>query len=464
MTDTASTRPADAVEDGSSAAWPSRDREPRRLGRSEPPASVARAVALFAAAGAVVLLLLAGAGALVLRSVAQDEAIREAERVTRLAAEGIVAPQVTAGVIDGDRGALARLDRIVSDRLLRLTPVSRVKLWTADGRIVYADEPRLLGSRYPLGGEDLEVLRSGEMEAELSDLSEPENRFERGRGRLLEVYTRIRATDGRPLLFEAYLPATSIAASERRYLTAFAPTALGALLLLAVLQLPLAASLAKRLRDRQSEREALLSHAIDASDSERRRIAQDLHDGVVQDLVGLSYKLSAAAGGVSGDDSGHAREALLDGAKEARRSVRQLRSLLVSVYPPDLHRMGLAAVLTDLVSDLPARGIEPRVSVAGERLSADTEALFFRVTQEALRNALEHADPKSITIRVSCDAEAAHLLVEDDGRGFDPAQAGREGHFGLRLLDDLARAAQGRFALDSTPGRGTCVHLEVPIS
>jgi len=301
-------------------------------------------------------------------------------------------------------------------------------------------------------------VEHGGVDAEVSDLTKPENRFERGRGQLVEVYTRVRATDGRPLLFEAYLPATSIRAGERRILTAFAPTALGALLLLALLQLPLAWSLARRLRDRQGEREALLRHAIAASDNERRRIAQDLHDGVVQGLVGLSYRLSAAANG-AGDEG----RALLDGATEARRSVRQLRSLLVSVYPPDLERIGLEPALSDLVSDLPARGIEARVELAPQRLPSDVEALFYRVCQEALRNALTHADPATLTITVAREAHHARLLVEDDGRGFDVRRAAREGHFGSRLLHDLARAAGGRTEVDSAPGRGTRVRVEVPL-
>lgn len=460
MTDTASIQAAGAGGDGSA---PRGHPGEGRARRPEPPISVARAVGLFAAAGAVVCLLLALAGALMLRSVAAEEALRDAEGVTRLAAEGIVGPALTPAVVRGERRALAVLDQTVTRRLLDLTPVARVKIWNADGRIVYSDESRLIGSRYPLGEEDAAVLRSDDTDAELSDLSEPENRFERGRGRLFEVYTGVRSTDGRPLLFEAYLPTLAVEADQRRILTAFAPTAIGALLLLALLQLPLAASLAKRLRDRQVEREALLRHAIDASEIERRRIAQDLHDGVVQDLAGLSYSLSAAAeGSTSRDQASDTKQTLVEGAAEARRSVRQLRSLLVSVYPPDLHRMGLAAVLTDLVSDLPKRAIEPRLSLPDGRLAADTEALFFRVTQEALRNALKHAEARTITVRVTAEAKTARLLVEDDGRGFDPATVDREGHFGLRLLDDLARAAGGRIDVDSAPGRGTRVQVEVP--
>jgi signal transduction histidine kinase len=86
-----------------------------------------------------------------------------------------------------------------------------------------------------------------------------------------------------------------------------------------------------------------------------------------------------------------------------------------------------------------------------------------RLTQEALRNACKHADPDTVSIAITAGEREATLEVEDDGSGFDPASAPREGHFGLRLLDDLARAARGRLELDSAPGKGTRVRVSVPL-
>jgi two-component system NarL family sensor kinase len=460
VTGTAPTDPTSAPLDaGGGAPTPAVDRP--SAGREAPP-SVARPVAYFALAGAVACVVLAVAGALIFRSIAREEAVADAQRINRLAA-AVFAPHLTPALVRGDRGAVAALEPLASRGVLGHSAIVRIKVWSPDGRILWSDEPALIGSRFPLGEEERDVLERGGADAEVSDVSRPENRFERGRGQLVEVYSAARATDGRKLLFESYLPATAIRASERRILTAFAPTALGALVLLAVLQLPLAWSLARRLRDRHTEREQLLERAIEASDAERRRIAQDLHDGVVQDLAGLSYSLSAAAGAADDGDGG-ARRALLEGAAEARRGVRQLRSLLVGVYPPDLERVGLGAALEDLASNLPRRGIEPRVAVTGRPLVPEIEALFFRVAQEAVRNALEHARPTTITIEVATDAEGAHVLVSDDGRGFEATAAVEAGHFGLRLIHDLARAAGGTAELDSAPGRGTRVHVRVSAS
>src|SRR5436190_5793148 len=80
--------------------------------------------------------------------------------------------------------------------------IIRVKVWTAGGRIVYSDKNRLIGARYHLGSDDLEVLHHGGVDAGISDLSRPENRFERSQGDVLEVYLGVHALNGRPLLFE----------------------------------------------------------------------------------------------------------------------------------------------------------------------------------------------------------------------------------------------------------------------
>src|SRR5262249_32213569 len=176
---------------------------------------------------------------------------------------------------------------------------------------------------------------------------------------------------------------------------------------------PLAFGLARRIREGQHDREQLLRRAIDASEIERRRIAQDLHDGAVQNLAGVSYTLAAAAdrAPVPGD------ETVRTAARATRETIRELRSLLVEIYPPDLHRVGLEGALEDLTAASRHRGIETNLDVQPElRLPPDVEALFFRVAQEALRNALAHADP--LRVRVHRDDGQAVLLVEDDGRGF----------------------------------------------
>lgn len=416
----------------------------------------------FALSGLVATVVIGLVAVAVLRRVGASEAIRDAKQVTRLAGEGIVEPILTEGVLDGDPSSLRALDRVVRAQVLR-EGIVRVKLWTADGRIVYSDEPRLIGRRYRVDPEEQQALQAGRVEAEVSDLSRPENRFERPQGRLLEVYLPIRGPGGRLLRFEAYQRVSSVAASGRRLWLAFAPALLGGLLLLQLVNLPLARSMVGRLRQAQAQRETLLRRAIDASDLERRRIAGDLHDGVVQDLVGVAYELAAQAERV--EDAG-AAGVLRDGASRARDSVRALRALLPEIYPPSLHRAGLAAALHDLATTVTARGIPTTVTVSDDlRVSEATERLLFRAAQEALRNASRHSGASAITATVAGARGTAILEVADDGVGFAPAvlaERPAEGHFGLRLVGDLARDAGGRLEVDSAPGSGTVIRVEVP--
>src|SRR5262249_2504695 len=140
------------------------------------------------------------------------------------------------------------------------------------------------------------------------------------------------------------------------------------------------------------------------------------------------------------------------------------RSLLVDIYPPDLHRLGLAAALADLVERLVEREVDVRLDVPEDiRLPPEVEALFFRSSQEAVRNVLAPPNARRVGVPVRARGRRAILEVEDDGCGFDPEDS-PEGHFGLQILGDLARDAGGSLEIDSEPGRGTCLRVEAPLS
>jgi two-component system NarL family sensor kinase len=140
--------------------------------------------------------------------------------------------------------------------------------------------------------DEQEVLRDNSVEAELSDLSAPENRFERDQGRLLEVHLPVPTPGGQTLLFETYSRYSSVTANAGAMWRQFLPITVGALLLLQLFQLPLVWSTARRLDASLRERERLLRRAVEATDTERRRIARDLHDGVVQDLAAAMRELA----------------------------------------------------------------------------------------------------------------------------------------------------------------------------
>jgi two-component system NarL family sensor kinase len=222
-------------------------------------------------------------------------------------------------------------------------------------------------------------------------------------------------------------------------------------------------SLARQLRRGQREREALLQRAIEASETERRRIARDLHDGPVQDLAGVSFTLSSAIAEAKEVDPALA-EALGQTSRQTRESIRALRTLLVDIYPPRLHSEGLVAAVSDLLSALSAAGLETSLDADPQlHLEPKDEAILFRAAQESLRNVLRHAEAKKVSVRLRASAGVALLEVEDDGRGMAIVPADGDHHFGLRMLEDLARDSEGQLELDSLPGRGTTVRLEIPL-
>src|SRR3954468_22465475 len=294
--------------------------------RDESP-SVRAAVMKFALGGLLATVVLAVVSALALARISRDEAVKDARRLTELVGRQVVEPRLTDGVLDGDPRAQGRFDRAIRRRVLTGDFV-RVKVWTPGGRVAYSDAGKLEGSRYRLGKDEQTVLRTGTVESEVSDLARPENRFERRFGELLEVYMPVRTRSGRPALFETYLRLSSVTASGRDLWGSFVPAVLGALVVLQLVQLPLALSLARRVERSHREREALLKRALDASDLERERIAADLHDGTVQDLIAASYAVASAREGLGDGDEARA-DALRRAEQTCRNAVQQLRTLLV---------------------------------------------------------------------------------------------------------------------------------------
>jgi two-component system NarL family sensor kinase len=425
--------------------------------------SVARPVAAFALLGLLALTLVAGSGLLVIRRLADEQALNEARQLTELSSR-IVERRVNDGLLTGDAESLGAVTSVVFDSKIVHDPIVRVKIWSSDGEIVYSDELKLIGRTYVLGPEEQDVLTSGGVVAEVSDLQAPENSFERSFGQLMEVYTKITTPKGTPLLFETYQLRSSITGNGRALAATFTPVLVVTLLALALLLIPLAWALARRVRRTQSERERLMQRAIESSDRERRRIAGDLHDGPVQELAGVSMQLSAAAE-TAGDPA--AREALRDSASAVRGSVKTLRAAIVGVYPPNLQQAGLAVAFSDLVARLERQGIATTLEIDPDaRFAPEVDELLYRACQEALRNVGEHAAAGTARVAVRRERDRAVLEVRDDGHGIAPEVAGRAragGHMGLEILGDLVRDAGGSLAVASgAGGLGTVVRVEVP--
>jgi signal transduction histidine kinase len=405
-------------------------------------------------------------GYFALRSIAIDEAEEDTRDQVQLQGALVEAAGLSDGVLRGEPTALVRVDNLVLGRVLDESLI-RVKIWSKDGRILYSDQPAIIGERYRLGPDEQRLFREGGTAAEVSELAKPENRFERQEGKLLEAYTPIRTPNGTQVLFEIYRRFGSVTASSESLLRALAPPLLGGLLVLLLFQVPLAWSMAGRLQRGHRERERLLASAVEASTQERQRIAADLHDGVVQDLAGVAFGLAPLAEDADRRGAKKEASALHSAITRLRQGIRGLRTLLVEIHPPNLESTGLEAALSDLLSPLDAAGVATQLEVDDRRPPrSDLDPLIYRVANEAIRNVQSHAEASKVRVSVTRpEGEGARLVVEDDGRGFDETARERRasrGHLGLSLLDDLVRQAGGELDFESEPGRGTRVELRIP--
>ncbi|WP_016907273.1 GAF domain-containing sensor histidine kinase [Streptomyces xiaopingdaonensis] len=198
--------------------------------------------------------------------------------------------------------------------------------------------------------------------------------------------------------------------------------------------------------------------------SERARIATELHDAVAQKLFSLRLTAQAAAALVDRDPA-RAKEELQEVAALSAQAADELRAVVTELRPAALDEDGLVATLRTQAQVLDrAHTASVTFSSHGVRaLPAAQEEALLRVAQEAMHNALRHADATEVGVALLRSGPGAVLTVRDDGRGFDPAGvhgAGR--HLGLVSMRDRAHGVGGRLDVRSEPGRGTVIEMEVP--
>ena len=198
---------------------------------------------------------------------------------------------------------------------------------------------------------------------------------------------------------------------------------------------------------------------------ERKRLARELHDSVTQTLFSIGLTAEAAAELVEADPA-RAREQLGHLQELTRAAMGEMRSLIFELRPAELETEGLAAALrkhVDVVRRLHEQEIE--LAVEGDRrLPPDVERGLLRIAQEALGNAVRHSGAQRVTLSLAARDSRISLRVQDDGRGFDPGEAvTRSRRLGLTSMRERAEALGGTLAIDSAPGRGTTIEVEVGV-
>ena len=348
-------------------------------------------------------------------------------------------------------------------RDLRLAHMSEAIVVDETGTIVYALDPALVGRPSPgcVTDHDLHVDGGTVVHpVDAADVGLPSLPT----GTLMASVTTYHSSGGEPLLLAAFGPESEFVEGWTRELAELAPPAIAGLVLLQLINFPLAWSLSKQTRASAEERTRLLSHALLSGDRERRRIAQDLHDTVIPDLAGVSYAIESASQGVN-----EPSEALLRRARGVlTRDLAYMRTLLASLIPTPVEHEPLSAAVEALVPALSEAGITTHVDL-DHRLddtglvSPSARLVAYRVMREGLRNVARHARATTALVEAAVADDVVTVRVQDDGVGLPAApSSSADGHVGLQLLMDETAELGGRLTVSPAPGSGTLLEAVFP--
>ena len=217
----------------------------------------------------------------------------------------------------------------------------------------------------------------------------------------------------------------------------------------------------------EQELRELSQRLLEVQETERRRIARELHDDVGQLLTATKLTLQAVQRAKSPRS---ARGLLREGLALLDQCMQQVRSLALELRPSLLDDLGLPAALRWYLERQSQRaGFAVRLDgdLPDTRLPADVETACYRVIQEAVTNVARHARARQVTVSLSLAGGALEAVVQDDGVGFDFADARARavagGSLGLLGMEERASLAGGRLLVDSAPGRGTRLLVRLPL-
>jgi PAS domain S-box-containing protein len=223
-------------------------------------------------------------------------------------------------------------------------------------------------------------------------------------------------------------------------------------------------------RRTEAERRRLLGRVYEAQEGQDRRLAADLHDGHVQSLAAIGFKLEQARLRLGASGSPEVDELLWQVTKDLSAEVTSLRRTIGRLRPLVLVEDGLEAALREEAKSACNRAALATCEVTSElegRLDPVVETALFRVAQQALANVVDHAEATHVLVAIECTARGVVLRVSDDGCGFDPDHVqvlADIAHFGLIAMRERVEALGGRFRVTTGPGRGTVVEARLPLT
>jgi signal transduction histidine kinase len=217
----------------------------------------------------------------------------------------------------------------------------------------------------------------------------------------------------------------------------------------------------------EAERKQLLDRTMRSAEEERTRLAAELHDGPIQRLTAVGYRLEEAQLALDGGEQRHARELLAGVQRSLSEEIGGLRRLMAALRPPVLDERGLALALRDHLESFERHtGTVCTLRSDGAiRLEPEVETVLYRVVQEALTNVAKHAEAAHVWVDLRVHDGLVDLQVRDDGVGFDATRVNGlvgGGHFGLAGMRERVELAGGTHRLRSQPGNGTSIRVRLP--
>jgi signal transduction histidine kinase len=419
----------------------------------------ARAVAALVLTAAAAFALVGTASYVAAHRIARADTLADALRTAHGVGTAVVEPEL-GPALDGDRAAAADLATAVATRREDGT-LARVMVWGRGGVVLWSDDRALIGRTLPDDPQVADVFARGQDYASISSLTDSQQQAGQEPSPLVEAYVPMTLAGGRQVVLEMLFPGSRFQQEERELSDRIVPLTLLALLVLAVAQLPVAIWLVRRTAAAQHDRDRMLETVLVASERERRLLARHLHDGVVQELAGAAFLLTARGSGPEVPAS--TRQVVGVATETLHRAVGDLREMLVELHPRELTGDNLGdLVATSAIRACPDQKVAVTARVVRRPLRPEVAAFLYRCARECALNVAKHAGADSVDITVDSDEAGIRLVVRDDGVGIAPGALDRcDGHLGLVLLRDAAADLGGSLTVVGGPG-GTVVTVGLP--
>jgi PAS domain S-box-containing protein len=220
----------------------------------------------------------------------------------------------------------------------------------------------------------------------------------------------------------------------------------------------------KRAEEALQKEQRLLKQTLDLQERDRKLVAYEIHDGLAQQLAGALYKFQAVER-LRSSDPREAEAVLAEGLRTLTAAMTETRRLIGGLRPLVLDDSGIVAAIDYVIAEHVHRGgpeIEFVHKIGVQRLAAPLESAVFRIVQESLANACRYSQSAKVRVEVARTDDRVRIEIQDWGVGFDPQRI-ESGHYGLQGLRERVRLFGGTAAIDSAPGRGTLIRVELPL-